>query len=1452
MKKLNRRISKSTIAMMLVAVMAIAILPGSVEAETPPPSGVQIAGQGAWTYYDGDGKSTADENNFVVATNKTIEGTEEENVFDITLQVKTTVETQNIEVSPDAAVVLVIDISNSMAGSKLAQAKQAAKDFLDSYIYDAGDAARKLSIVTFGPNSNVYNSASPWFELDSSNIGTVKAYIDGLSAGGGTFTQGALMHARNLYLPANAPEDAGGAVIGNRFVVMLTDGNPTYYSTDSTSQSLLTLTQNSGNGAESNSNVSPSSRDAKPIADQIKSGSFGNYDAILYTIGFGISGSAFSRNGTTSGTAVTGDEWLADAIADKHFTVQNASGLNDAFKKIAETISMIANAWVVDDPMADYINYGYIIPNANPGVVNTASFAGGALKWNIKHSDCIDSYDRAASSTKTETVYIYELKYRISFDNLTSDAGGIFYEAQDIIPTNGKTTLTYIVDNLVLDDSYFENPGNVIKTAEFIVPEIFGYEANDPGLSFVKMGSDGKPLGGVEFKLAHKDGCGCETLAPGWYATAVSDFGGSVIFDNIPSGHKYSLTEISAPASILNEYHLNPAAYDVTVGWGIITANTLPDGKDGGKIFENKQKTIDLTVLKIWADKENYYATRPSSVKFNLLCNGAKIGEYVMTAPSWVGHTFEDLPTYDGNLELTYEITEEGVEGYESSYEIIDGAYVFTNKLSKGETGVTVSKDWDDGGAADKRPASIKFNLLQNGTKISEYVMAAPWATFTFDKLDKYDDTQTLYEYAVEEETADGYYEAFPYYDENQGAFEFSNRRIPSEAEITITKILDIPEAYYASATNLPKTETVCGLEHKHTEECVSSGHAEEGVDYNVSAATFTFKVEGAGEADGEYTITFGGDGNTTIADGAAGSITVPIPLDAYVEIGAIVEISEVGLPDGWNIASDSKQTIEINKFGDISGEGGDYGGYLYGPGEAVFVNSYDPAPIPYVKIVKQTINARTGNRENAPENKMIDFNFTISGNGIAPLQAKIPATWFIGGEAGIKVYLPELRGKSAEGLSITENQANFGAVWSILGSDTRIVNGGSVTFENRFKDDKYPAINVRKSTNVPTEEVFAIEIGDGSWSGTFGISPDRPAAIDFKDYGETFANYTGTLTLKETGSKENWTYDATIYSITVKDGEITSGSSSFTFANTYEEPIVITETPKITISKTMTINTNRAEPETPTFEFELYDETNARAVGTFNITGSGSLTIDLGAYGYANSSASLKLKEVIPENLSYYWSYDARVYTVTLQSGEITGFACSDGSSVTGSTARFTNVYSYYYYPDNTTTTTQAPTTTTEYIPVTTPEPTATTPPPTEPPATEAETQAPTTAEPTVEPATQPAAEPETTTEEIFIFEEPEVPLTVVKITDAPTTAAREEEITDRPPPLARFAPAPEEEVIVEQQPLANFEFPEEETEKENPKTGADMTAVILITAMFGIGASGMLYYRSKKRAKK
>jgi len=110
-----------TLSLLLSALLVLCLLPGAAfGAEDQIVSGRSAATR----YYDDSGRQIAEpydpgSYDYAVTLTKSVTDTVDgeklpENEFEITLDVKTTVDVSTIEISPDAAVVLVLDMSSSM------------------------------------------------------------------------------------------------------------------------------------------------------------------------------------------------------------------------------------------------------------------------------------------------------------------------------------------------------------------------------------------------------------------------------------------------------------------------------------------------------------------------------------------------------------------------------------------------------------------------------------------------------------------------------------------------------------------------------------------------------------------------------------------------------------------------------------------------------------------------------------------------------------------------------------------------------------------------------------------------------------------------------------------------------------------------------------------------------------------------------------------------------------------------------------------------------------------------------------------------------------------------------------------------------------------------------------------------------------------------------------------
>lgn len=171
-----------------------------------------------------------------VEVSKTIAETDLENYFDITLTVKTQTKIEEIIKAQDIAVVIVMDISNTMTtndmvGSSITrvdEAKSAAKQFINKFYEeasasDATSAKRQIGFVTFATSSyevfglqdckTTTQRDDMLSKVNSITTKTTDERFTNMEAG--------LSRAKNML---------NNSKIQNQYIIFLTDGLPTTYS----------------------------------------------------------------------------------------------------------------------------------------------------------------------------------------------------------------------------------------------------------------------------------------------------------------------------------------------------------------------------------------------------------------------------------------------------------------------------------------------------------------------------------------------------------------------------------------------------------------------------------------------------------------------------------------------------------------------------------------------------------------------------------------------------------------------------------------------------------------------------------------------------------------------------------------------------------------------------------------------------------------------------------------------------------------------------------------------------------------------------------------------------------------------------------------------------------------------------------------------------------------------
>jgi len=186
----------------------------------------------------------------VIWVSKTIEGTEQENVFDITLQIITKEEVTEIYKEPNMAVVIVMDISNTMVSifsgeetvTRYAAAMDSAEAFMKKFAAET-DGLSRLGYVAFNTHGHEVfpmqecSTTAQANALAKTMRNKTKSIMDKAAAATST-GQYKSSHDRFTNMEAGlkmAEDMLAGVPNEHKYVIFLSDGFPTTYMTASTS-----------------------------------------------------------------------------------------------------------------------------------------------------------------------------------------------------------------------------------------------------------------------------------------------------------------------------------------------------------------------------------------------------------------------------------------------------------------------------------------------------------------------------------------------------------------------------------------------------------------------------------------------------------------------------------------------------------------------------------------------------------------------------------------------------------------------------------------------------------------------------------------------------------------------------------------------------------------------------------------------------------------------------------------------------------------------------------------------------------------------------------------------------------------------------------------------------------------------------------------------------------------
>ena len=777
-----------------------------------------------------------------VEISKTIAATGEENLFDITLNVKTKQEITQSTASPDAAVVLVLDVSGSMGycancGSddmdkethyycygtsgqeyydgwdwnndcdrchkdisqhtavttvkcddcggtqtRLDAAKAAAAQFLEKFAASAsGEAKREVAVVTFSSGASAMNFGNGTYWLDvakQENLTTVVNRINGLNADGGTNIDGGLRVAYKLLTQDTT------AAMDYRNVILLTDGQPTYCVADSGFNGSAQLSYGSrdwevhGMGSEA---CPKTVNYAEKVASAIRKLEANTEDKTkvqLFSVYYG-------KAGDTMG--IYEEDWSS---------ITGHSYWPNSSKNISNWLGSISTRDAFTAENAEDLNASF------DAIIKIIEMQTKAWTVTDKMGDRIQFVSGSKGSTIVvdgeDQAKIYDTKsnsivWRLSLDNFTQNGDWYTY------------TMTYRVRlNNVGNDfdtakNYLTNGETKLEYSFFKTQTINGVEQKGPtdeNGNFV-YDENGNVNKGME--------AWTENQVLYFKVPAVKGYQAKLDFTKVGSDNGQALTGAQFTLADNSE----------AIAW----TDSTDSGNDGKVAFANIPSGYTYTLTET-AAPENYNKVDPITVT-------VKYGK------------------------LTTDSTAEG------------GANITDGKLEdpakQTYTDVTITKTWQKP-AGEATPDSITVTLKQDGTAMTEYTdfeiqksdctidENGVWS-YTFKNLPDSKPDGGSYQYTVEEKTMDGWNTS--YGDDSLSIVNTAS----GTTSVVVAKFWTLPEGMSADDQTVEVTLTRDGQKltgDEYTKTITGNGMVkfENLPKYNENGQLYQY---GAEEASGNY-----------------------------------------------------------------------------------------------------------------------------------------------------------------------------------------------------------------------------------------------------------------------------------------------------------------------------------------------------------------------------------------------------------------------------------------------------------------------------------------------------------------------------------------------------------------------------------------------------------------------
>ena len=166
---------------------------------------------------------------------------------------------------------------------------------------------------------------------------------------------------------------------------------------------------------------------------------------------------------------------------------------------------------------------------------------------------------------------------------------------------------------------------------------------------------------------------------------------------------------------------LDEKAAGETINYSVVELTDVPgyettvNDTDHGNIIITNTYTPEVTEIsgkKVWDDENNQEGVRPESITINLLANGEQVESIEVTAADDWAYSFTNLPKYEAGEEIVYSITEDAVEGYETTINGFDITNTFIAEKDSPVDSSIGSKDKPEAPSKESTDSTTKGNKL--------------------------------------------------------------------------------------------------------------------------------------------------------------------------------------------------------------------------------------------------------------------------------------------------------------------------------------------------------------------------------------------------------------------------------------------------------------------------------------------------------------------------------------------------------------------------------------------------------------------------------------------------------------------------------------------------------------------------------------------------------------------